>query len=987
MRRVLATGTVLVLAVSPVVLAPGPAAAAAPAYGAASTTAAPSCWAVKQADPASRNGVYWLQTPKMVQPKQFYCDQTTDGGGWILVGRGRQGWSFTQNGQRSEADVSGTPSGTAAFAPAAVSAATVDGLLNGERVDALQDGVRIRRARDAAGTTWQEVRWRFAARKSWSWALGGQQALTSSTVGATTYTTGANTRDYAPAGTGTVDKDALRLSTNQVAAHGYQAGFAYGTTITGANDSTSHLWQRDTEGAAIPFAQMFIRPRTTSTTYPAIASSGTPATTVPARMQDRTAPTPWGVSGLMAGGTWPETTEVHALAAVGRTLYVGGRFSTVRNASGSTQVAQPYLAAFDIDTGNWISGFRPALDGMVWDIQGLPDGSIAVAGDFTSVNGVSSTAGLAALDASSGAVAPGFRAHVEDRGSGGRARVRALDLQGDWLYLGGTYTHVTGGSPAATSNLVKVARVRATDGRPDAGWNPSFNASVYELDASARGDRVYVVGLFTAVSGKAANQLAVLSTAAGAPLVEGLQPWKPTVSLDKVAYQQVVMEVGDDVWQGGAEHNFQRYRRADYALLDSHVTKRGGDFQSAVEIDGVVYASCHCNNYSYSDLNSWTSAGAPPLGSYTDVHPITYVGAWDAATGRYLPEFAPSLGARVATGPWDMTKDANNCLWFGGDMTRGTNGQWLGGFGRFCARDTTAPTTPTGLTATAGTEGNSLAWGRSTDRSSLSYEVLRDDRVVAVVPGSTTSYVDQGASASATYWVRAVDSAGNRSASTSGVAPAQAPLPVTATTTPVFTESWTAADGSPWPSAWTSSGSSGAPQVVAGRGRLGWTDASGAYARSALSDTSTQLADGEVLLSYRWSDTGAVSYFVTTLRGSGGWLNGYRPRNGYSLQLQSNSRTATLQRTVNGTTTSLGSATAQTGTTAQQWLRFRTVGDRVMVRVWADGSPEPTSWTLSLTDSAPLTQAGQPHVSHVRGGSNVGARAVDLDDLTVSAVN
>ncbi len=689
MRRVLSVGVVLAMAATPFALPVSSASAAPPPAGADSASAAPSCWAIKQAHPASPDGVYWLQTPTMVQPKQFYCDQTTDGGGWVLVGRGRQGWSFTHNGQRSEADVARTPSGTAAFAPAAVSAETIDGLLDGQRVDGLADGVRIRRARNAAGSTWQELRWKFSARKSWSWALGGQQSLSSVTVGGTTYTSGANTRNFAPAGTGTVDKDALRVFTYQWASHAYQAGFSYGSSITGSNDSTSHLWQSSTEGHAVPFTQVFLRPRTTSVTYPAIAQSGTPATTVAARMSDRTAPTPWGVSGLVAGGTWPETTEVHALKAVGRTLYVGGRFSTVQNAAGTTKVSQPYLAAFDIDTGNWISSFRPVLDGMVWDIQGLPDGSIAVAGDFASINGAAGTAALAAVDPASGSVVPGFRASVEYRSSFARPRVRALDVQDGWLYLGGTFTHVTGGSSPVTAHLVKAGRVRVSDGRPDSGWNPDVNASVIELDASPRGDRVYVVGYFTAVSGEPANQLAVLSTAAGAPKVSGLQPWKPTIPLDKVAYQQTVLEVGDDVWQGGSEHNFQRYRRSDYALQNSFVTKRGGDFQSAIEVDGVVYASCHCNNYNYSDLTSWTSAAAPPLGSYTDVHPITYVGAWDAATGRYLPGFAPALRARVATGPWDMTVDVNNCLWFGGDMTRGTSGQWLGGFGRFCA--TTPP--------------------------------------------------------------------------------------------------------------------------------------------------------------------------------------------------------------------------------------------------------------------------------------------------------
>ena len=69
--------------------------------GLTSQTAAPSCWSIKQAYPDSADGIYWLWTPKLVDPQQFYCDMTTDGGGWVLVGRGREGWSFPYAGQGS----------------------------------------------------------------------------------------------------------------------------------------------------------------------------------------------------------------------------------------------------------------------------------------------------------------------------------------------------------------------------------------------------------------------------------------------------------------------------------------------------------------------------------------------------------------------------------------------------------------------------------------------------------------------------------------------------------------------------------------------------------------------------------------------------------------------------------------------------------------------------------------------------------------------
>lgn len=72
------------------------------ADGLTELTAAASCWEIKQNDSDADDGVYWLLTPAMTQAEQFYCDQTRNGGGWVLVGRGREGWATATAG-------SGTP--------------------------------------------------------------------------------------------------------------------------------------------------------------------------------------------------------------------------------------------------------------------------------------------------------------------------------------------------------------------------------------------------------------------------------------------------------------------------------------------------------------------------------------------------------------------------------------------------------------------------------------------------------------------------------------------------------------------------------------------------------------------------------------------------------------------------------------------------------------------------------------------------------------
>ena len=220
--------------------------------------------------------------------------------------------------------------------------------------------------------------------------------------------------------------------------------------------------------------------------------------------------------------------------------------------------------------------------------------------------------------------------------------------------------------------------------------------------------------------------------------------------------------------------------------------------------------------------------------------------------------------------------------------------------------DTTAPQAPgtpsgTGVTSTSA----SLTWPAATDdRGVVGYQVLRN----GVVVGSPTAltFTDSGLSPGTaySYTVRAVDGAGNVSPDSTAV------LITTSTeTAPLFSDTFSGADSSPWSPSWTSSGSGGTVDVQAGAGRIAVDDVSGAYARTQLTGLAAR-ADSELLTSYSWSSTSAVSYLCIYLRGSGGWQNAYRPKNGYGLQLQSNLSTVTVQKNLNSVT-SLGGGGAR----------------------------------------------------------------------------
>src|SRR5216117_1589374 len=85
--------------------------------------------------------------------------------------------------------------------------------------------------------------------------------------------------------------------------------------------------------------------------------------------------------------------------------------------------------------------------------------------------------------------------------------------------------------------------------------------------------------------------------------------------------------------------------------------------------------------------------------------------------------------------------------------------------------DTTAPTTPTGLTAAAaGSTGTNLSWSASTDNVGVTGYIVRRNGVQVATP-ATTSFADTGLSAATTYsyTVAARDAAGNTSPDSASV--------------------------------------------------------------------------------------------------------------------------------------------------------------------------------------------------------------------------
>lgn len=727
-----------------------------------------SCWGIKQAFPASPDGVYWLNPTTLDRPTQFYCDMTTDGGGWVLVARGRENWNFRNAGQNTPGALRSNVTGSAAFNAAALPSSTIDDLLGNQPVSSLPDGVRVERATNANGTSFQNMRL-FATNSKWSWAFPQGIRLSSVRIGNTNYSNG-NTKDTSvrfydyPTSSLQGAQGLNRMRTDAIEANGWRQGFGYGTGISGSNNGTSYLFRASSfSGFVLPFTRVWVRPQISNAAAGAMPGEGFPAETVPPSLRNVPEPAPWGVIGLNHTNeeeSDPWNTTVNALKVYGDRVFVGGRFTQVKQGQNGPAFAQGSLAAFDLD-GNWIQSFNPVIAGRVWAMTVTNDGKLIIGGDFTSVDGLPNTSGLAALDPYTGEVITSWKANI--RHTTVRHTVRALDHRNGIIYAAGRFNRVQGG----TWNEITVSSaisLSATDGQPGT-WKPIPSGTALAVRAAAAGDRVYLTGHFDNINGDANHgYFAITDATTGAP-VPGIGPWYPSGGSDDF-YQQAVAEHGSEVIVGGSEHDTQWYDRNRTSLLDSHITKRGGDTQAIESLGGWIYVGCHCDDTLFAGTNEWED----PAG-FESVHPINTVARFDPVTRQIDDGWFPHGLKGVETeGVWTIDQDSRGCVWVGGDLTRGAATgdpaiDWLGGFARFCPTDSTAPTAPSSFQGGAGTDSVTISWGSSFDAVGVAgYDIYRNNRIIAIVGGN--SFTDTAPVAGSRYAVRAFDAAGNRSAST-----------------------------------------------------------------------------------------------------------------------------------------------------------------------------------------------------------------------------
>src|SRR6266508_1533778 len=219
----------------------------------------------------------------------------------------------------------------------------------------------------------------------------------------------------------------------------------------------------------------------------------------------RAVPSPTAASTLQFYGG-----EVHAIAQIGTTIYVGGSFTSVGYGSGT--IARAYLAALDAGSGLLVEAFDPRPDNAVDALLKSADGAWLYAGGvFNRIGGCTPCDRLAMLAPATGAANPAF--HPQPN-----AGVLKLALSGRTLYLGGKFTSVAGVS------RLRLAAVDAITGGLGTRLTLAANAAVRDLAVNPAGTTLYLAGSFTRISGTTRYNFASVDAASRA-----LTAWNPNI--------------------------------------------------------------------------------------------------------------------------------------------------------------------------------------------------------------------------------------------------------------------------------------------------------------------------------------------------------------------------------------------------------------------------------------------------------------------------
>ncbi|GLU49223.1 hypothetical protein Nans01_35740 [Nocardiopsis ansamitocini] len=198
--------------------------------------------------------------------------------------------------------------------------------------------------------------------------------------------------------------------------------------------------------------------------------------------------------------------SVKSIVQIGRTVVVGGDFSTVTDPNRDVTVERDGLFAFDYGTGRIDTDFTPRVNGTVVSLAAGPGATVYAGGTFTRVNGYAQR-GVTQLSTANGSRMTAFGGNLDNG-----ATYRLATHSGK-LYVGGSFTSISGQSRTG------IARLDGTSGAVDGAFDIAISEPrrgtlrVQELALSPDGRRLLINGTFTKVQGQRRQQIAMIDTA------------------------------------------------------------------------------------------------------------------------------------------------------------------------------------------------------------------------------------------------------------------------------------------------------------------------------------------------------------------------------------------------------------------------------------------------------------------------------------------
>jgi hypothetical protein len=360
---------------------------------------------------------------------------------------------------------------------------------------------------------------------------------------------------------------------------------------------------------------------------------------------------------------------VREFRQVGSTMYAGGAFRSVQNATRTSTYTRYNIFSFDSATGA-VTSWAPVTDGSVYAMEASADGRwLYIAGDFSTFDG-QSVNHVVKYDLLNRRVDTSFRFPVSTK------RVSDLQLVGGRLFASGNFP---GGIVAV--DPVNGARTNYFDQTQAAGDESGYTTRIYRFSVNPDATKMVVIGSFTSIGGQARQQAAIINLGATA----SVSPWYST-RWDEDCASGLQWYTRDVDWAPDGQNfaivttgagfpgtvklcdTVSWWRAVDSGAQEPvWINYSGGDtFHSVVVTDQAVIASGHFRWLDNPSGRDFKGPGAVDrLG----------IGAIDPVSGRALA-WNPSKSVEGGRGGFDLYFTSRG-LWVGHFekyLGKGTNG-------------------------------------------------------------------------------------------------------------------------------------------------------------------------------------------------------------------------------------------------------------------------------------------------------------------------